>query len=522
MTYLLHQLLKNAARRFPDGPAVVDGGQTVTYRELDERSNQIARLLREMGIGKDHRVGVCVDKSAAMIAAVFGVLKAGAAYVPLDPLAPAKRIGFIVRDCALSAVCVSGNRLARLKECAKAGEEIAAIVVDGSGAAPEGVRPILADAISRQSGSAPPEADITENDLAYILYTSGSTGTPKGVMISHRASLTFVDWSHDCFELSSRDRVAGYTPLHFDLSILDIFSTVKAGGAIVLVPPELSLFPAGLADFIEAQSISVWYSVPSILTQLVLRGELSRHPYAQLRAILFAGEVFPVKYLRQLMELIPRARYYNLYGPTETNVCTYHEVPGGSAELGDLLPIGRACANTEVFAIDSNGALVQPGGTGELFVRGPSLTKGYWGQRTSEYTGLCPHPLSPLVPEQVYRTGDLVTLHPNGDYTWMGRISETIKSRGYRIEPGEVTARLLEHPAVKEACTFGVPHPMLGSEIKSVVVKAADRDVKADELRVHCAEFLPSYMIPSIIEFRSELPRTSTGKIDRTALERGE
>lgn len=235
------------------------------------------------------------------------------------------------------------------------------------------------DVLKTATNLLPTATGMIEEDLAYILYTSGSTGTPKGVMISHRASLTFVNWSYECFQVQARDRVSNHAPLHFDLSIFDIFTTIKAGATVILVPPELSVFPRNLAKFIEQQQITIWYSVPFVLRQLVVYGNLQQTQLPHLHTVLFAGEVFPIKYLRQLMELIPQAKYYNLYGPTETNVCTYYPVQEIPGELVQSLPLGKACANTEIFAVNENQEITQPGEIGELYVRGSSLMKGYWG-----------------------------------------------------------------------------------------------------------------------------------------------
>jgi len=321
MAYLLSQLLKQSAGRYPDNIAIVHGQELATYQTLDQASNRFAYLLQGAGVGRGDRVGLYLEKSLAAVAVLFGILKLGAAYVPLDPAAPTQRIAYMVANCQMKALVSTTAKHAALQPLLTAqGHVPAPIAIDD----PDAVQQALH---ACRDVAELPDPGAIENDLAYILYTSGSTGHPKGVMISHRAALTFVDWACETFHVQPSDRVSNHAPFHFDLSTFDLFVTIKAGGTVVLVPPALSVFPLNLAKFIAEQRITIWYSVPSALTRLVLYGNLSQFDLSHLRTVLFAGEVFPVKYLRQLMTLIPHASYHNLYGPTETNVCTWYTVP---------------------------------------------------------------------------------------------------------------------------------------------------------------------------------------------------
>jgi acyl-coenzyme A synthetase/AMP-(fatty) acid ligase len=340
-------------------------------------------------------------------------------------------------------------------------------------------------------------------------------------MISHRASLTFVNWAYDYFQVQSTDRVSNHAPFHFDLSVFDLFTGIQAGATVVLVPPGLSVFPQSLASFIAKQRITIWYSVPSLLIQLTLRGNLYQHHFASLRAILFAGEVFPIKYLRQLVEQIPHPKYYNLYGPTETNVCTCYAVTETdlAPERVEPLPIGQVCANSEVMVLNEQQQRLQPGEIGELYVRGPSLMKGYLGMPQKSRAVLLPYVLDPaLGPETIYRTGDLVKQVADGTYLFLGRRDNMIKSRGYRIELGEIETALYDHPAVEEVAVVAIPDDQRTNVIKAVVVIRDDRTLHTRDLEYFCAGRLPAYMIPSIIEIRAKLPKTSTGKVDKTRL----
>jgi amino acid adenylation domain-containing protein len=510
MAYLLQQLLVESAHRYPDKPAVRARGRSLTYGELDSRSSQLARLLRERGVLPGDRVGLFFPKAVESVVAMLGVLKAGAAYVPLDPHAPARRIDAIALNCGLSALITTAERRRMLT----ATPARCTLLI---GAEAERAGDVPWSAVESFPVAAPPEAAI-ESDLAYILYTSGSTGQPKGVMLTHRNALTFVDWCAATFRLGPEDRLSNHAPLHFDLSVFDVYNALAAGATVSMIHEEIAVFPQRLAAMIEEHEITVWYSVPSALVYLLLHADLAARDLDRLRLVLFAGEVFPMKYLRQLADLLPRAELYNLYGPTETNVCTYHRVDRWRLAGQDRLPIGRACANTDVFALDDEGRRVGVGGTGELVVRGPSVTPGYWADRDKSRRSLGPNPLAPRTGDRVYRTGDLVTLDQSGEYVFLGRRDSQVKSRGYRIELGDIEAALYAHPAVTEAAVVAIHDDDVGSRLRAFVVLRAGAALTPAALQAHCARLVPRYMVPERIEIRPELPRTSTGKTDRTRL----
>jgi amino acid adenylation domain-containing protein len=527
MLHLLHSLLVNSARTHSYSIAVQQQERTITYRQLDEASNQLANTLNYAGIERGDRVGIYLDKSIEAVIAIFGILKVGATYVPLDSNAPVKRIAFIVKNCQIKTLIATKQRIDALGNTSL--EDLqslnSVILTDEDERRTELFGKIFQwSEVLQAPCSPPPDPHLIENDLAYILYTSGSTGTPKGVMISHRASLTFVNWAYDTFQVNAEDRVSSHAPFHFDLSIFDIFTTIKAGGTVILLSAALSVFPINLAKFIAAEKISLWYSVPSILTNLVLYGRLEQHTYPALRSILFAGEVFPNKYLRQLMGHIPHACYYNLYGPTETNVCTYYRVSPLDTEITEVIPIGQACANTEVFVLGTNNELVARGEVGELCVRGTGLMTGYWDLPEKTAQVLVPFTLHhALGSEMIYRTGDLVKQAPDGNYIFLGRRDRMIKSRGYRIELGEIESVLYSHPALTEVAVIPIPDNEISNRIKAFVVthsdnKATEEIPTIQTLKSFCAERLPKYMVPDLFEIRSALPQTSTGKIDKVQL----
>ncbi len=510
MAYLLQQLLSTSADRHPDQPAVHARGRRLTYGELQARSNQLAHLLRDRGIARGDRVGLLFPKAVESLVAMLGVLKAGAVYVPLDPHAPVRRVGGIARNCGLRALVTTAERL----EALGPGVVDCAVLVSGE---PRGEGEVPWTALDAFPTTDPPEVGV-EGDLAYILYTSGSTGQPKGVMLTHRNALTFVDWCAATFQIGPGDRLSNHAPLHFDLSVFDVYNALGAGASVTMIHEEIAVFPQRLAALIEAEGLTVWYSVPSALVYLLLHGDLGARDLDRLRLVLFAGEVFPMKYLRELADLLPRVELYNLYGPTETNVCTYHRVDRFRLAGQERLPIGRACANTETLALDPDGRPVAPGDTGELYVRGPSVTPGYWDDPDKTSRALVPNTLQPYLGERLYRTGDLVTLDEHGEYLFLGRRDNQVKSRGYRIELGDIEAALHAHPAVVEAAVIAVPDGEIGNRLRAFVAVGAGHTLTAAALQAHCAGLVPRYMIPETIEVRPGLPRTSTGKTDRARL----
>jgi amino acid adenylation domain-containing protein len=517
MAYVLQQLLSASAKRYPEKLAVCARGKALTYRELEEHSSQLAQLLQARGLKKGDRVGLYFPKAVESLVAMFGVLKAGGVYVPLDPQAPAERIGYIIGNCQIKVLMTTGDRLHALDPAAIRSVQFSLLLSAAGNGSFERAMPW--GALSEYPSTAPAVQTVT-TDLAYILYTSGSTGRPKGVMLTHQNALTFVQWCADTFQVTAEDNLSNHAPLHFDLSVFDVYNSVEAGATLHMVTEDLAMFPASLSNFIRERQISIWYSVPSALVLLLLHGNLRAENLPRLRIVLFAGEVFAMKYLRQLAELLPQVELYNLYGPTETNVCTYHKVDRDRLKSMASLPIGQACANTEVFSVDDNDQIVAAGSgkEGELYVRGPGVTPGYWADVEKTKKACVPNRFQPHFDEKMYRTGDIVTFSADGDYYYVGRRDSMVKSRGYRIELGEIEAALLSHPGVREAAALAIPDEEVGSRLKAIVAPHSSGALSTTELQQHCATRIPKYMIPEQIELRDSLPKTSTGKVDRVQL----
>ena len=522
MQFLLHQYLRDSAAANPGATAVIDRGRTLSYEELDTRSGRLAGLLVDLGVARGDRVGFYLDKSLESVIAIFGILKAGAAYVPFDSNAPAARLGYIAANAGIRHLLTGVEKAAEWTRLVECGADLETLVVlngePDAGDAPSAVRCIGRAALEKHH-PAPPSEGAIAYDLAYILYTSGSTGNPKGVMLSHQNAMAFVEWAVDEVGVAPTDRLSSHAPFHFDLSIFDIFAAVKAGAALILVPPEASFFPVDVASFIRDQEITIWYSVPSILAMLTQRGALETGDFPKLRTLLFAGEVFPTKFLRRLMGFLPHVAFYNLYGPTETNVCTYYRVPELPSEQTEPIPIGRAIANDEVFAVTPDGTPAKRGEEGELYVRGATVMQGYWADPGRSAAALVANPLvDPAVPggDLVYRTGDLVCELPDGSYKFLGRRDHQIKSRGYRIELGDIESAMYAHPDVVECAVVAVPDELISNRIKAFAV-VRNGLTRASLVRF-CATRIPKYMIPESIDIWDELPKTSTGKIDRQVL----
>ncbi len=517
---LLHHLLFRAADASPDSVAVVDGERSLSYAELGAHARRIAALLSELGVRPGDRVGINMVKSADSVAALYGVLVSGAAYVPLDPDAPTARSAAVLLDCDVHIVFSDTAKVADGSALRAEGAPLDTLVAPAAATTADlgevaGVRVLAGDAVAAATGT-PVEA--SSHDLAYVLYTSGSTGTPKGISLTHANALAFVSWAAEEFALGPNDRLSSHAPFHFDLSILDLYGAAHAGARVVLVPIAASVFPREVKRFIEREGITVWYSVPWVLVQLAQRAKLSPGELPTLRTVLFAGEVFPVRPLRQLMVLLPDARFANLYGPTECNVCTWYEVPPLAEDDKVDIPIGRAITGVDLLVVDDDGHEAAPGDDGVLYVHGPTVMQGYWSDRARTDAAIVAHPLGLDTPTPWLRTGDLVEVLGDGNLRFRGRRDEQVKHRGFRIELGDVEAALTAHPQVTECAVLLTDDERAGTRLVAFVV--GDGTVDASVLRQATGERLPRYMVPDDFVFVGTLPRTSTGKIDRRALGR--
>lgn len=523
MGFLLHHLLSETAVKFPDRKAILFNEEVITYAELDQSSNQIANVLIGAGVKRGDRVGIYMSRCINSIIAIFGILKAGAAYVPIDPLSPENRLNYIVNKCGIEFAIISQEKLSAIEKAFPQEQALKKILVLGSSFASKNEDHYLEilswSALKAASSDKIPAVQCINTDLCYILFTSGSTGVPKGVMISHLNALTFINMAADFCRIKPEDVFANISPLHFDLSVFDIFVAVKAGATIVIVPDGTSLFPSKIAEFIQQSKITVWNSVPSTLSLLTSYANINNYNLASLRLVLFAGEVFPVKYLRKLKQSLPAAQFYNIYGQTEANSSTYYLVQDIPQDDSMLIPIGKPFPNFDVFALDENGKIITENGQkGELFVRSASVASGYWGEPEKTRDKFVQNPVNADSREYIYRTGDIVRLDQDGNYVFIGRVDHMIKSRGYRIEIGEIEMILSSHANIKTAVVLPIPDDLIGNRITAVIIPSIQNDINKEDIKQYCAQKLPKYMVPEIIELRDSLPVTSSGKIDRKKL----
>lgn len=504
----LHLRLLRAFDAYASKVAIVEPscGAELTYAQLREQVMHTGEALVAAGVVAGDRVGLCLPKSIDAVVVAIAAMMVGAVYVPVDAAAPMARAAYILRDCQVRCVvCLEAHRDELALELKDHQPKIIAVAQVGGGQG-------LQAALCKHPREAFEAVARGPQDLAYILYTSGSTGTPKGVMLSHENACSFIDWATALTEPTPADRFSSHAPLHFDLSVLDLYTCLSAGATLYLVAPRISRAPRLLAKWIADHQISVWYSAPSILSMLAQFGRLDRLQFSALRTVLFAGEVFPIRHLRLLKSLWPHPRFFNLYGPTETNVCTAYEIPKEIApERQAAFPIGMACSHVQVRVVAGDPPTpVTSGCEGELQVLGPAVTCGYWnlpGRTQQAFTA-----------DGWYRTGDIVFADPDGQLVFVGRRDRMVKRRGYRVELGEIEAALYRHSELKDVAVVALVTLETGARIVAFLVCSGDEPPSVIELRVFCSKVIPAYMIPDAFEYVSALPMTSTDKVDYQAL----
>ncbi len=463
-------------QHLPDNIAFIELNRQLSYNQVLQRVNRLNSVLSTEP--KDiQRVAIALDRGIEAAIAILSVLNHGSCYIPLDLKNPEHRLRYIIEDADVQTVIGKGDCPAWLDNTA--------LWID-------------IDQLRTEIPSSIPQAQIKPESLAAILYTSGSTGNPKGVALSHLAMTNFSEWAAATFKISTQDQIASLAPFHFDLSVFDLFSSLSRGATVHFVPGNLTMSPSRLTSWLQHQHISVWYTVPSILSFIALKGALADTPLPDLKTILFAGEVFPTPDLIKLCQLMPNVDFFNLYGPTETNVCCYWPVNRNRLQANQAIPIGLPACNSELSIVSS---------TSELIVKSSNNLAGYWRQG-----GLVPAPLS----KGYYHTGDHVTMNEFGEYCYHGRLDRMLKCSGYRVEPAEIEQQIRHCDGVEHCAVIGISDKTSGQRPAAALVLKPDA-VLADIVK-NLRLKLPAYMQPSKFVVLNSLPYFANGKIDYPTL----
>ena len=501
----LHQLFEAQVERMPDAPALVFEDEQLTYRELNARANQLAHYLRALGVGPEVLVGICMERSLEMIVGVLGILKAGGAYVPLDPAYPQERLAFMLVDSQAPVVVTQERLVEKLPE--------------------QGAKVVCLDteweAIARESKENPVSGAIADN-LAYVIYTSGSTGKPKGVLVSHYNITRLFEATESWFRFNERDVWTLFHSVAFDFSVWELWGALLYGGRLVVVPYWLSRSPEAFYDLLYTEQVTVLNQTPSAFRQLIsCEGTLGTARELTLRLIIFGGEALDLQSLTpwfdrhgdQCPQLV------NMYGITETTVhVTYRPLSAADVRRIAGSVIGGPIPDLQVYVLDQHLEPVPIGVSGEMYVSGAGVARGYLNHAELTAERFIPNPFASEVGTRLYKTGDLARYRPDGDLEYLGRIDHQVKIRGFRIELGEIEAVLGQHPGVQETVVIAHEHSPGDQRLGAYVVPRPGVTLTAKQLQSFLQQTLPVYMVPSTFVILHALPLTPNGKIDRQAL----
>ena len=506
----IHQLFEQQVERMPDAIAVIFEEAATTYRELDTRANQLAHYLRSCGVGPEVLVGVCLERSLEMVMALLGILKAGGAYVPLDPTYPQARLAFMMQDSQIRLLLTQSHLQAQL---------------------PVGSLPIFCLDSSQSSLALCPrtrlESLVQPDNSAYVIYTSGSTGTPKGVITPHRGVVNYLSSLITTYPLDG-GRVLQLPSISFEPSIRDIIGPLVSGASTILLSPSEAKDPLAIVKKISIYAITSLLSVvPSLLRELQRVMAETHISCPTLHTILANGETLHLSDFREVQALInEQAVFVNQYGPTECPmVSSCYTVSNPAHETREHLPIGRPLSNRKMYILDTYGHPVPVGVTGELYIGGKLLSRGYLGQPALTAERFLPNPFVQAGPwagpqggELLYKTGDLARYRADGNIEWLGRLDQQVKIRGYRIELGEIESVLQRHPAVHEAIVLAHAAHTGAKQLVAYVARSKQEEAKSSDLRKYLQAKLPDYMVPSLFVMLDTLPLLPNGKVDRHAL----
>ncbi|MPY92775.1 MAG: amino acid adenylation domain-containing protein [Acidimicrobiia bacterium] len=511
--FLLSQLVARGAEQRPGAEAVRSGDGRLTYGELADRTEALAAALQSFGVHRGDRVGVYLHKSVAGFVAVHAVLRAGAAYVPIDPFAPPSLVARIIDDCGIEVVVTEPRQGAQLARVPPLTRSLRAAV--GLDQPVEGLRVVPADEVAAASGGLAPPKVLSE-DIAYVMYTSGSTGRPKGIVHTHRSGLRYAQQAVEVYGVGPGDRLANSAPFHFDISTFELFAGPLAGASTLVIPEPYLKMPASLSQLLADDRSTFWYSVPFLLGELLARGALGSRDLASLRWVLFGGEVMAPETIAGLMAHLPNARFSNSYGPAEVNQCTFHHL-AGPPPSGEPVPIGGPMPDADLLVVDEHGEEVAGGEVGALLVRGSTMMDRYWGREDLSSRAFTTRALPGGGSARWYRTGDLVRQRADGEYEFIGRQDNQVKVRGNRVELESVEAVLVGVPGVEHAVA-GVVEVDGAQVLAAAMVPTGGASLEESVVLASAAALLPPYAVPFRLVLVERLPFTPSGKLDRRAV----
>ncbi|HST12729.1 MAG TPA: acyl-CoA ligase (AMP-forming), exosortase A system-associated [Terriglobales bacterium] len=521
MDYLLHHMLRATTAHDPQKEALVHGTERLTYAEVSARVASLALELRSAGILRGERVGIFLEAGIPQVISIFGVSQAGAVFVPINGVLLPDQVAHIGHDCGISALITSSSKLQSLLPVLSRMASLRfLIVVNDAEPRPQPALPVYDYAVALQrSAPAKWRDDGIEKDLAAILYTSGSTGKPKGVMLSHANIMAGATIVSTYLGIDSSDRILAVLPFSFDAGLNQLTTAFQRGATLVLIN---FIFARQIVDTLVKEKITGLAGVPTVWSLLAQpNSTLQKNPPA-LRYITNTGGAMPQSVLRTLRASLPGTSIFLMYGLTEAFRSTY--LP---PEELDRRPtsMGKAIPDTEILVLDEHGKLCRPGEVGELVHRGPTVSMGYWGNREATDRVLRPNPLLPAEIgsiEKVCYSGDLVKTDEDGFLYYVGRRDAMIKSSGFRISPTEVEEVVFQSGRARHAAAIGVPDDMLGQAVKVFVVPKDGESVDSEAVLLFCNQNMPRYMVPKFIEVLTELPKTSSGKVDYPSLRQRE
>ncbi|MFN6474778.1 non-ribosomal peptide synthetase [Nostoc sp. DedQUE07] len=492
----IHQLFEAQVEKNPDAVALTFNNQHFTYRDLNNRANQLAKHLRSLGVGTEILVGICIERSLEMVVALLAILKAGGAYVPLDPGYPQERLAFMLSDTQVSVLLTQKELVTKLPT-----HTAFVICLDADW------NTIAQNSKDNLSTS------VTADNLAYVMYTSGSTGTPKGVSVIHRGVVRLVKETNYA-QLTPEEVILQLAPISFDASTFEIWGCLLNGGRLVIYPPNTPSLEE-LGQIIQQYQVTTLWLTAGLFHLIV---DEKIDALKSLRQLLAGGDVLSVPHVQKFLQTVENCQLINGYGPTENTTFTCCHPITAPLQPDVSIPIGRPIANTQVYILDKNLQLVSIGEAGELYIGGDGLARGYLNRPDLTAEKFISHSFDNNLATRLYKTGDLARYLPDGNIEFLGRIDNQVKIRGFRIELGEIEREIAQHPDVREIVVLARQDEASEKQLTAYIVPHYNSGYTHNKLRGFLQQRLPNYMVPSAFVMLESLPLTANGKVDRHKL----